>query len=592
MSREDRRSSEDTAWPDDGDQGSVRDLTDVTLGDFKVEKLLGRGGMGEVYLATQLSLSRPVALKVLRPNLASNPTYLGRLRSEAMAVAKLNHPNILHVYTFGCIDQINFIAMEYVQGTNLKEYIFKKGALDLPLAFSIMRQAGQAIGAAGEIGLVHRDVKPENILMTKKGRVKVADFGLCRDQDSDRVSLTQTGVTMGTPLYMSPEQAQGHPIDHRGDLYSLGVTFYHMLAGVPPFLADTALALALKQVREAPRSMLIHRPDLPPDLDRLVLKLMAKDPADRYQAAGEMLADLAKTRDSLQIGATALVADGYTGGSPAKVLEARPSPSGSGETANTGSLPQAERVISGVSTSIVLPVWTALSRLSPGLIITICAACLMLGAIPGYIARNPDVQAVSADATTLLPVLWVEPRWNTIPQQNTPEDQFHYALLQANSDDWEPAFLAVAGYFPHAHELISKAYTQLARIWYQRSDLGALAALEAELSKWKDAQKRDQNLADAVRIAIKLKKGDFEAVVQGMKTLTRDDVPDSFDTALLEMSMEICADAMNAATRADLESMRGTLRAVQVQLVRRLHRLELPNAGRPPAGALKKVAKK
>ncbi len=158
---------------------SVRDLTGVTLGDFKIEKLLGRGGMGEVYLATQLSLSRPVALKVLRPNLASNPTYLGRLRSEATAVAKLNHPNIVHVYTFGCVDQINFIAMEYVQGTNLKEYIIKKGALDIPLAFSIMRQTGQAIGAAGEVGLVHRDVKPENILMTKKGRVKVADFGLC-----------------------------------------------------------------------------------------------------------------------------------------------------------------------------------------------------------------------------------------------------------------------------------------------------------------------------------------------------------------------------------------------------------------------------
>ena len=192
--------------------------------------------------------------------------------------------------------------MEYVQGTNLREYIIKKGALDLPLAFSIMRQTGQAIGAAGEVGLVHRDVKPENILMTKKGRVKVADFGLCRDQESDRVHLTQSGVTMGTPLYMSPEQAQGHAIDHRGDLYSLGVTFYHMLAGVPPFHAETALALALKQVREAPRSMLIHRPDLPPELDRLVLKLMAKDPADRYQSAAEMLADLAKIRDSLQIG--------------------------------------------------------------------------------------------------------------------------------------------------------------------------------------------------------------------------------------------------------------------------------------------------
>ena len=203
----------------------------MTLGDFQVEKLLGRGGMGEVYLATQVSLNRPVALKVLRSDFAANPTYLGRLKTEATAVAKLNHPNIVHVYTLGCVDDIHFIAMEYVQGTNLKDYIVKKGALDLPLAYSIMKQTGQAIGAAGEVGLIHRDVKPENILLTRKGRVKVADFGLCRDQDGQGLHLTQSGVTMGTPLYMSPEQAQGHAVDHRSDLYSLGVTFYHMLAG-------------------------------------------------------------------------------------------------------------------------------------------------------------------------------------------------------------------------------------------------------------------------------------------------------------------------------------------------------------------------
>ena len=238
-------------------------MTGVLLGDFQVEKLLGRGGMGEVYLATQVSLDRPVALKVLVPDFARNPTYLAGLKSEATAVAKLNHPNIVHVYMLGCIDEIHFIAMEYVQGTNLREYIVKKGALDLPLAYSMMKQTAQAIGAAGEIGLIHRDVKPENILMTKKGRVKVADFGLCRDQEGEDVHITQSGVTMGTPLYMSPEQAQGHPVDHRSDLYSLGVTFYHMLAGVAPFHADTALALALKQVREKPRSMLVHRPDLP-----------------------------------------------------------------------------------------------------------------------------------------------------------------------------------------------------------------------------------------------------------------------------------------------------------------------------------------
>ena len=250
MSSTDRRSAQDSLLPGEASDRAPHDLTGVTLDDFRVEKILGRGGMGEVYLATQISLNRSVALKVLRSDFAANPTYLGRLKTEATAVAKLNHPNIVHVYTMGCADDIHFIAMEYVQGTNLRDYLAKKGALDLPLAYSIMKQTGQAIGAAGEIGLIHRDVKPENILMTRKGRVKVADFGLCRDQDGQGLHLTQSGVTMGTPLYMSPEQAQGHEVDHRSDLYSLGVTFYHMLAGTPPFRAESAIALALKQVRE------------------------------------------------------------------------------------------------------------------------------------------------------------------------------------------------------------------------------------------------------------------------------------------------------------------------------------------------------
>ena len=214
---------------------SPRDLTGKTLGDFQVERLLGRGGMGEVYLARQISLNRPIALKVLRPDLLTRQTYLNRFEAEATAVAKLNHPNIVHVYTLGSVDGVRFIAMEYVQGTTLKDYIRKKGAFDYPLAYSVMRQAGLAVGAAGEIGLIHRDIKPENLLLTKKGQLKIADFGLCRDLDSaERVSITQTGVTMGTPLYMSPEQAQGGTLDHRSDLYSLGVTFYHMITGVTP----------------------------------------------------------------------------------------------------------------------------------------------------------------------------------------------------------------------------------------------------------------------------------------------------------------------------------------------------------------------
>ena len=302
MTQRSQSTPEDTlAWTaSEQVEEPYRDLTGTTLGDFQVNRLLGRGGMGEVYLAVQLSLNRSVALKVLHPHFLSKPAYLARFEAEATAVAKLNHPNIVHVYTLGHVDQIRFIAMEYVEGTNLRDYINKKGALDLPLALSIMRQAGQAIGVAGEVGLIHRDIKPENLLITRKGRVKVADFGLCRDLGSDRLHVTQPGITMGTPLYMSPEQAQGRALDHRSDLYSLGVTFYHMLTGVPPFRAESAIALAMKHVNDTPVSPRVHRPEIPIELERLVLKLMAKNPAERFQSAAEMLAELARIRSTLQ----------------------------------------------------------------------------------------------------------------------------------------------------------------------------------------------------------------------------------------------------------------------------------------------------
>ncbi len=264
-----------------------RDLSGMTLGDFQVDRLLGRGGMGEVYLARQVSLDRPVALKVLKPDLLSNPTYLARFEKEALSAAKLNHPNIVHIYSLGEFENLKYIAMEYVPGTNLKELLVRKGPPELLLAFSFMRQSAQAVAAAAEVGLVHRDIKPENLLLTKKGQLKVADFGLCRaSSSSEAMALTQEGVTLGTPMYMSPEQVQGRELDPRSDLYSLGVTYYHMLAGIAPFTADNALALALKHVRDEPVSLAVHRPDLPGELVDLVMKMMAKKPSDRYQTPG------------------------------------------------------------------------------------------------------------------------------------------------------------------------------------------------------------------------------------------------------------------------------------------------------------------
>ena len=578
MSKTDRRSSQDSLLPGEARRSLPRDLTGVTLDDFRVEKVLGGGGMGEVYLATQVSLNRSVAIKVLKSDFASNPTYLGRLKTEATAVAKLNHANIVHVYTLGCVDDVNFIAMEYVQGTNLKEYIVKKGALDLPLAYSIMRQTGQAIAAAGEIGLIHRDVKPENILMTKKGRVKVADFGLCRDQEGPAVNLTQSGVTMGTPLYMSPEQAQGHVVDHRSDLYSLGVTFYHMLTGTPPFQGETALALALKQVRETPRSMLVHRPDLPPELDKLVLKLMAKSPADRYQSAAEMLAELTKLRDVLQVGSAPTITETSPPNGEDTAVVSR---AASGTASGGSSAAQATLSVISRAASLGQAASSSLSRLSGGLIAATVAACLVAGAIAGWTMRNPEVMAVPVEPKVALPVLWAEPAWNSVARHSSAEEQLHYALLQAPPDERVAAFLAVPGFFAHSHDQVSKAYTQLARIWYRNCDLDALLALESELSSWKSAKTHDKELVEIVRIAVKLRKADIDGVIEGFKGLSRDKLSDMYDPALVELSIEICADAVAASLRSGTGAIeREALQDVQSNLVWQLYRIEVPKANR------------
>ncbi len=565
--------------PGEASDRAPHDLTGLTLDDFRVESILGRGGMGEVYLATQISLNRPVALKVLRSDFAANPTYLGRLKTEATAVAKLNHTNIVHVYTMGCVDDIHFIAMEYVQGTNLRDYIMKKGALDLPLAYSIMKQTGQAIGAAGEIGLIHRDVKPENILMTRKGRVKVADFGLCRDQDGPGLHLTQSGVTMGTPLYMSPEQAQGHEVDHRSDLYSMGVTFYHMLAGTPPFRAESALALALKQVRETPRSMLVHRPELPQELDNLVLKLMAKSPAARYQSAGEMLADLGRLRDTLHVGAAPTLLDDGTAGKDEAVPAARTSGAATGATGAVRA-PIAKSMLSHAA-GISQTASASLARLSGGLIAAIMSAAVVVGAIAGWTYRSPDVMAVRSDPSVSIPVLWVDAGWSAVNRRASAEDQFHYALLEAAPEERVAAFLAVPGFFSHSHDLVSKAYTQLARIWFRDSNLEALEALDSELSAWKADKTQEHELLDVVRIAIDLRKNDIPGVVKGFKGLARDEVSDMYDPALVELSLEICTDALAISTRSGTESIvRETLQDVQARLVWQLYRIEVPRANR------------
>lgn len=577
----------------DRDRAPFGDLTGRTLGDFQVERLLGRGGMGEVYLARQVSLNRPVALKVLRPDVLSKPGYRERFESEAIAVAKLNHPSIVHVYAMTEVEPVLFIAMEYVEGINLREYVVKRGALDLAQALSIMKQTAQAIGAAGEAGIIHRDVKPENIMITRRGRVKVADFGLCRQLDNEGPQLTQAGITMGTPAYMSPEQAQGYSLDHRSDLYSLGATYYFMLAGTPPFKADSPVAMALKQVREIPSSLLVHRPDLPVEIDRLVMKLMAKSPADRYQSAAEMLADLNKVRATIQI-PTATLSEmvdhgtakteeiGATGAYPAPAIRPR-EPKAPAEPRRARSAPAAAAAEDAPDPAAV-PAGSP-PRFSGLIAAAAVAVGLLAGGLAGWGARAPDIQSLPDDSAQRPPGLWIEPRWSSIPNKGGAEAQYRYAQYDAPRDEWAAAWLAVPGHHPRSHEPASRAYIQLARLWYRRDDVEALEALASELEGWKQSQRRDRDLAALIRLALDLKKGDLGAVEKGFGKLTDAEVRDIYDPSMVALSLEVCTDALRAVQKTGTQTIEEPLRRAFRLLVWQINRVEIGGAVRANPGA-------
>jgi serine/threonine-protein kinase len=269
-----------------------------TFGDFRIVRRLGQGGMGQVYLAEQLSLKRNVALKVIKPQLAENKTSLARFKQEAMAVAKISHANIVQIHWVDEQDGVHYMALEYVDGKNLREFIEKKGPPEVKLGLRIMSQVAMALQTASELGIVHRDIKPENILINRKGEVKVTDFGLSRHFKQDS-NLTESRIAMGTPLYMSPEQVEGRPVDHRTDIYSFGVSCYHLFTGRPPFKGESPFEVALQHVNKEPVPLAEVRPDLPIDLCRIIHRMMAKQPEQRYQTGREILKDITKLREAL-----------------------------------------------------------------------------------------------------------------------------------------------------------------------------------------------------------------------------------------------------------------------------------------------------
>lgn len=271
----------------------MTDLVGKKLKDFYVLRRLGRGAMAEVYLAQQLSLGRQVALKVLNVDLARDPNFVRRFHYEARAAAALVHAGIVQIYEVGQDNGVHYIAQEYVAGRNLGEVIRSQGALEPRLTLDILRQVTAALSKASSVGIVHRDIKPENIMVAAAtGEVKVADFGLARVQGDGGANLTQIGITMGTPLYMSPEQIEGRELDSRSDIYSLGVTAYHMLVGEPPFTGESPLSVAVLHLNQPAPSLADRRPDLPVRFSVTVDRMLAKKPDERFADPAALLGEL------------------------------------------------------------------------------------------------------------------------------------------------------------------------------------------------------------------------------------------------------------------------------------------------------------
>jgi serine/threonine-protein kinase len=284
----------------------------VTLGGrYRVERELGRGGMAKVFLGTDTVLGRTVAVKVLAPQFADDDGFVQRFRREAQAAASIGHPHIVSVFDTGSDDGVHYIVMEYVEGRTLAEFLAGGGRILPDRAIDIAMDVCQALEAAHAQGVIHRDIKPGNIMLNPRGEVKVTDFGIAR-VTTTADTVAQTAAILGTASYLSPEQAQGQPVDARSDLYSLGCVVYEMVTGRPPFLGDSPVAVASKQVLEQPVPPSKLNSDVTPDLDAVILRALAKNPANRYQSAEEMRADLERAKRGLPVDATPLLAAGAT----------------------------------------------------------------------------------------------------------------------------------------------------------------------------------------------------------------------------------------------------------------------------------------
>lgn len=259
---------------------------------YRIEKMIGAGGMGNVYKAFDKELSRTVALKTLLPALVSDFLLTQRFKQELLLASKISHRNILRIHDLGEVEGVKFITMAFIEGKDLNQLLKEEGPLPLERSLKIARQLSEALDAAHSEGVVHRDFKPQNVLVGANDHAYVSDFGLATSLETAKMGMTRTGAVMGTPRYMSPEQVEGKPVDSRSDLYALGLVFYEMVAGATPFSGDSTWQLMYQRVQVTPKDVKVVNPALPDYVARVIMHCLEKDPAKRYQSAKEILADL------------------------------------------------------------------------------------------------------------------------------------------------------------------------------------------------------------------------------------------------------------------------------------------------------------
>src|SRR5579883_3257712 len=280
-----------------GTSDDMNALVGKSLGQFRIVERIGAGGMATVFKAYQPVLDRYVAVKVLPDYHARDPVFKERFLREARAAARLDHPNIVQIYSFGEEDNITYIVMQYVDGGTLKDKLRQSGALSVAESLKFVIQAAEGLGAAHEHGIIHRDVKPANMLLRKDGHLLLSDFGIVKILEGT-TNLTRVGTGIGTPQYMSPEQGTGQPVDASSDIYSLGIVFFHCLTGRVPFNADSPLTITVKHLNEPLPVAFLHHAGVPQSIEQVILKMTAKMPGDRYQTTAEVVSELARAASS------------------------------------------------------------------------------------------------------------------------------------------------------------------------------------------------------------------------------------------------------------------------------------------------------